>query len=317
LSNLYAPAIQKTIYFIGVTTTRSSIMSVFPAWSDFLDLGAIIRGIDFKPHDEPSKYREFVSFIKNDSLSLGALVTTHKVDLLKATRDLFNGLDPCAHRLNEISCLSKQGAELWGHAKDPISSGLALEAFVREGYWKESGGEVLILGAGGSSLALTIYLINKAKEGKDAPRRIVVTNRSSGRLMEVQKIHETIDSPISLENHLCPNPTDNDRVLTRMKPGSLIINATGLGKDAPGSPLTDKAAFPEKGLVWDFNYRGDLVFLDQARAQQKHGGLIIEDGWTYFIHGWIQVIAEIFHIHIPTRGPEFNELSKIAASARS
>ena len=317
MSNSYVPATQKTMYFIGVTTTKSSIMGVFPAWSDFLGLDAIIRGIDFKPHDEPTKYRECVSFIKNDPLSLGALVTTHKVDLLKATRDLFNGLDPCARWLNEVSSLSKQGTELWGHAKDPISSGLALEAFVREGYWKESGGEVLILGAGGSSLALTIYLINKAKEGKDIPRRIVVTNRSSGRLMEMQKIHETVDSPIFLDYHFCRNSTDNDRVLTGMKPGSLIINATGLGKDAPGSPLTDKAAFPEKGLVWEFNYRGDLVFLDQARAQQKSRGLAIEDGWTYFIHGWTQVIAEVFHIHIPTRGPKFNRLSKIAASARS
>ena len=26
--------------------------------------------------------------------------------------------------------------------------------------------------------------------------------------------------------------------------------------------------------------------------------LFIEDGWTYFIHGWTQVIAEVFHIDI-------------------
>ena len=82
-----------------------------------------------------------------------------------------------------------------------------------------------------------------------------------------------------------------------------MINATGLGKDAPGSPLTDAARFPERAIVWDLNYRGDLVFLDQARAQEKRRSLQVEDGWTYFLHGWTQVIAEVFHIGIPVRGP--------------
>ena len=95
-----------------------------------------------------------------------------------------------------------------------------------------------------------------------------------------------------------------------------MINASGLGKDAPGSPLSDDVEFPQGGYVWDFNYRGDLVFLDQARAQQKEKNLFIEDGWIYFIHGWTRVIAEVFHIDIPTSGPEFDRLSEIAASVR-
>ena len=95
-----------------------------------------------------------------------------------------------------------------------------------------------------------------------------------------------------------------------------MINATGLGKDAPGSPLTDTAVWPEKGLAWDFNYRGDLLFLDQARAQQQARSLHVEDGWIYFIHGWTRVIAEVFHIDIPTSGPRFDELSRIAAASR-
>jgi hypothetical protein len=59
-----------------------------------------------------------------------------------------------------------------------------------------------------------------------------------------------------------------------------------------------------------------LVFLDQAKAQQKSKNLQIEDGWIYFIHGWTRVIAEVFHIEIPTHGPVFNELSNIASSTR-
>jgi hypothetical protein len=45
--------------------------------------------------------------------------------------------------------------------------------------------------------------------------------------------------------------------------------------------------------------------------------LTIEDGWVYFIHGWTRVIAEVFHLDIPTSGPVFDELSQIAAKART
>ena len=76
------------------------------------------------------------------------------------------------------------------------------------------------------------------------------------------------------------------------------------------------ACSPERALVWEFNYRGDLVFLDQARAQEKSRYLQIEDGWVYFLHGWTRVISDVFAVDIPTRGPVFDELSKIAAATR-
>ena len=78
----------------------------------------------------------------------------------------------------------------------------------------------------------------------------------------------------------------------------MVINATGLGKDRPGSPLTDTARFPGKSVVWELNYRGELDFLKQARKQQLEQQLQVEDGWIYFIHGWTQVIAEVFHLEI-------------------
>ena len=121
---------------------------------------------------------------------------------------------------------------------------------------------------------------------------------------------------VPLSCHHVPTPEMADTLASQLPPGSLIVNATGLGKDAPGSPLTHAAVFPEHSLIWDFNYRGNLVFLDQARAQQSARSLHIEDGWTYFIHGWTQVIADVFHKTIPTHGPLFNELSRLAATAR-
>ena len=165
------------------------------------------------------------------------------------------------------------------------------------------------MGAGGSTIALTWHLMQKAR-GADRPSRIVVSNRSPARLEEIRRIHAELHSGVPTEYVLAPQASDNDAVLATLRPGSLVINATGLGKDAPGSPLTNGARFPERSIVWDLNYRGDLVFLDQARAQETSRSLQIEDGWTYFLHGWTQVIAEVFHIRIPAHGPEFETLSE-------
>ncbi|MGJ4859263.1 shikimate dehydrogenase [Labrys sp. La1] len=311
----YQPATQPTLYFIGVTTTKSSIMRVFPAWAEHLGLkDAVIKGIDFPLHADPAAYREAVAFIKADPLSLGALVTTHKIDLYKACRDLFDEVDDFALRMEETSCLSKRNGRLICHAKDPISSGLALDNFISKGHFERTGAELFSMGAGGSTIALTWHMVREER-GADRPSRIVVSNRSQPRLDEIRRIHEEIGMPVPVDYVLAPDPADNDAVTAALKPGSVVINATGLGKDAPGSPLTDAAVFPERAIVWDLNYRGDLVFLDQARRQQAARHLQIEDGWTYFLHGWTQVIAEVFDIEIPTSGPSFERLGEIAIAA--
>jgi len=311
---MYGSAPEPTMYFIGVTTGQSSIMRVFPKWARHLGLGdCAIVGMDFVPHDKPEAYREAVRFIKEDEKSLGALVTTHKVDLLRACGGLLDELDQYAELLGEVSSISKSGGKLIGHAKDPITSGLALKAFLPRDHWKSTGAEAFIMGAGGSSMALTWHLMN----AEDRPSRIVVANRSTPRLEEMRRLHEQLATGVPVEYRHAPHPEQNDEVMAGLKPQSLVVNATGLGKDAPGSPLTGKAAFPEHGLVWDFNYRGELLFLEQAKAQSATRRLHIEDGWAYFIHGWTQVIAEVFHIDIPSNGPGFEDLSRIAAAARA
>ncbi|MFV0382458.1 shikimate dehydrogenase family protein [Paracoccus sp. (in: a-proteobacteria)] len=309
------PAAKPTFHFIGVTTAQSSIMKVFPEWAAYLGLGDVqIRGIDLVPHDTVTNYRAVVDFLKRDPLSLGALVTTHKLDLYAACHDMMDHIDPLALLMAETSCLSKRDGRLICHAKDPVSSGLALDGFLPPDHFVRTGAEVMSMGAGGSTIALTWHLMQAAR-GADRPRRIVVTNRSQPRLDHIRRIHQQIGSDIPCDYVLAPAPQDNDRVMTGLAPGSLVVNATGLGKDAPGSPLGPDARFPRGGIVWELNYRGDLVFLDQARAQQQGRGLRVEDGWTYFIHGWTQVIAEVFGVAIPAFGPRFDEIARIAARA--
>ncbi len=286
------------MYFIGVTTGSSSIMKVFPRWAEVLGIDAIIKGIDIGIHAPAEDYRQVVDFIKRDPLSQGALVTTHKLDLLQAARDMFDRLDPYADLLCEISSISKRDGKLWGHAKDPITSGLALEAFVPVNWWVDHpSAQALLLGAGGSSLAISMYLMDK-KHGGNRPSKLVVSNRSKPRLEHMREIHARLDTGVPTEYRYGPTFEDNDAVVADMPEFSLVVNATGLGKDYPGSPMTDAGIFPMHGMAWEFNYRGDLKFLHQAESQREARDLIVEDGWTYFIHGWSQVIAEVFHLDL-------------------
>jgi shikimate 5-dehydrogenase len=316
MKNPYQPADQPTMYFIGVTTTKSSINTIFPLWAERLELGTCqLKGIDFKLHDQPELYREAVEFIKGDPNSLGALVTTHKIDLCNACRDLFDGLDPLSDSMGEVSSIFKRGGELHGRAVDPISSGLALEAFLPREHWSTSKAEVCILGAGGSAVALSWYLV-QSRHRANRPAKIQVADPNRSRLEHLRALHASWKSGVPLECHVADAPGAADAILERLKPGSLVVNATGLGKDAPGSPITEEAEFPLDSLIWEFNYRGDLIFLRQARAQQAARNLTVEDGWIYFVHGWTRVIADVFDVNIPTQGSDFDELSRIAASVR-
>lgn len=299
-----------TFYFIGVTTTQSSIMRVFPAWTK--ELGrpeVVIRGVDLKLHDTAKAYRQAVAQIKYDPNSLGGLVTAHKISLYEAARDLFDYLDPYAHICGEVSCISKQDGRLEGHAKDPITSGMSLDAILGEDYFARTGGEVLCFGPGGSGTAIALHLCNKLKAG-DRPRRFVVVGRSQGRLDQLQKMLKSIRTEIAFDYILNEDSQRNDTLMEAMPPGSVIINATGMGKDLPGSPITDQGLFPVNSIAWELNYRGALGFMHQAQAQTETRHMRVEDGWLYFLHGWTQVIAQVYHQEI--QGERFNRLAAIA-----
>ncbi|MDR3050191.1 MAG: shikimate dehydrogenase [Oscillospiraceae bacterium] len=306
----FAPATQPTIYFIGVTTGKSSIMKVFPLWAQALGLkDAVIKGFDLPLHAPAEQYRQVVDFIKRDPLSYGALVTTHKLDLFTACRDQFDYVDPYAEKLSEVSSLFKRGGVFHAHAKDPISSGLALENFVPENFWRDHGGEVLLIGAGGSSLAMSLYFTQE-KFGDNVPKRIILANRSLPRLESAKKVLSGLNPKVTFSFEHRPDPSGNDALIAGLPPYSLVVNATGLGKDAPGSPTTDAVQYSPHSLVWEINYRGDLIFMYQAQAQAKEKSLHVEDGWVYFIHGWTQVIAEVFNV--PIEGPVLQQMSDIA-----
>jgi shikimate dehydrogenase len=294
--------------FIGVDTAHSSIMTVFPRWARHLGLPTRqLRGHDL-PLDAPdAAYRELITAIARDETYLGALVTTHKIRVYEAAHDLFDELDDFSVQCGEVSAISKRGRLLRGSAKDPITAGLALREFLSPDHFGRTGAEVVCLGSGGAGIAISTYLA----QSDDRPARVILTDVDQNRLDHVQAVHERAKLPRELfEYAKVSSPGDAAHIVEAAASFSLIVNATGLGKDRPGSPIPSQTRFPVGADVWEINYRGTLDFMHQARAQASERSLRVVDGWRYFIHGWTQVVAEVFDIPMPTETVE--ELSALA-----
>ncbi|SDV00173.1 Shikimate 5-dehydrogenase [Microlunatus sagamiharensis] len=299
--------------FVGVSTGGSSILTVFPRWAEVLGLPArTLVGHDVPLDAPPEVYRDLVSAIAADDDETGALVTTHKVAVHDACADLFDELDDLSQTFGEVSCISKRDGRLLGSAKDPLTARLALEEFLPSDHFATTGASALVLGSGGAGTALSQQLGVRG----DRPGQVVCTALEQGPLDHARSVHERSGVPDGLVRYVrTAGPEDVTALVEALPAGSLVVNATGMGKDRPGSPVPDGVELPRDGYVWDFNYRGSLELLAQARAQQAERGLHVEDGWRYFVHGWSQAVAEVFAVPMP---PEtVDELGRVAASTRA
>lgn len=302
---------------------------LFPLWAETLRLEkAQLVGIDLPLHAAVDDYRQAVAQIKYDSLSLGGLITTHKIDLMNATEAMFDTLDYHARLCQEVSCITKRDGKLIGHARDAMNSQRALQTMLGAGYWRKSGGHVLCLGAGGAGTALTVNLLMQP-DPEDRPQRIVIVNDHQPGLDRLRAIVEQTraeqaggdarfaaarasSTTVEVEYVLSQDSRKNDQLMAALPPGSLVINATGMGKDRPGSPVTNEGVFPRDSIVWELNYRGALHFLHQARAQERERNLKVHDGWHYFIISWIDHIAEVFGLKVTAE-----QLKQLAAQAET
>ena len=310
------PAQQPTLYFLGVSTGSSSIQRVFPVWARELGLDdAVLRGIDLPVGAPGEQTRRIVEFLQSDRLGLGMQITSHKIAVGTAARDLFAELRPLATLMGEVSCVTKGANGLHGFAKDPVAGALALDAVVPQGYWSRTGASAVVMGAGGAGTALTWCLVRQER-GEERPASLVVTDTDGDRLEHLAAIAHQIGPDVPLELVQVRSTDETDAVLASQPRGSLIVNATGLGKDLPGSPIGADALLPQDAIAWDLNYRGDLRFLETAIRQTETRGVRAEDGWTYFVHGWLQAVKEVFQIDVPTSGPAFDRLSDLARAAR-
>ncbi|MCW2808876.1 MAG: shikimate dehydrogenase [Marmoricola sp.] len=303
-----APHPTQRMRFVGVSTANSSITRIFPRWCEILGLDAELVGLDLPLDATPEQYRAAVRELRDDPACVGALVTTHKIGLYDAAANLFGSVDEFADACGEVSSIVVRDGHLSAAAKDPLTAGRSLEEFLAPDHFA-SGAEVICLGAGGAGTAIGWYLAGRA----DSPTKMTFVDTRLDRLQHLEHVVEP--RMRGGELHIASTTTADVRgLIEAASPGTLVINATGMGKDRPGSPLPDEVVLPREGIVWELNYRGQLDYLRQAHHQAAARGLTVVDGWRYFIHGWTYVMADVFDVDMNNEVVE--ELALVAEAAR-
>ncbi|WP_063763634.1 shikimate dehydrogenase family protein [Actinoplanes subtropicus] len=284
------------LWFIGVSTGGSLVNAAFPVWMG--DLGRDLRlvGHDLPPGSPRASCRALVAALRADQDAVGAVITTHKVAVARAAGDLIDELDPLAAECGEVNSLLRTPNGLAGFARDPLSVGRVVDEI-----WPR-GDEVACLGAGGSAIALGRHLMSRP----EPPARLVFADRDESAAGHLRAVLSRWSERITVR--VGPGPWDD--LVAAAPPGSLVVNATGLGKDRPGSPLTAGAGFPPGAVVWELNYRGDLALLRQARER----GVEAYDGWKLFCHGWAAALGPI--LGLPDEAATARRFAELAGPLR-
>lgn len=215
------------------------------------------------------------------------MVTSHKIALYRAARDLFAGLDDLAVACGEVNAVRRTPSGLLGFARDPVSVGRVVDRIWPAG----TGDEVVCLGAGGTAVALGRHLL-----ARPPTPRLVFTDR---RAEAVAHLRATLGADVA--TRVGPGPWDE--LVANARVGALVVNATGMGKDRPGAPLSPSARFPPGAVVWELNYRGALPLLSQARTQH----VAAHDGWSLFCEGWAAALAAVLELDEAGLGDRFEQ----------
>jgi shikimate dehydrogenase len=286
------------VLFVGADTSGSAVHRLFPLWMAALGVDAELVGVDLPVSSNRERYRRLVERLAADDEVVGAVITSHKLSLFDSCADLFDDFDHYAAVAREANCLWKHGTRLGAGARDPHALAAVFAEMVPPTYWRDHAADLLCLGSGGAATAIALTLVVELPLRQPdfrARARIVFADVRTERLAALQVTIGRIGATGAVVDYLFSrDQSTSDDALSRLSPHSLVINATGVGKDVRGSPISDAAAFPLDGLVWDLNYRGELQFLEQARGQQRERRLQLHDGWRYFLHGWFQALSAIF-----------------------
>ena len=313
---LDGPSLQgPALLFLGVSTAGSAVHRYFARWAGNFPEPVRLIGVDLPVAAPRRRYQDLLDWIARNQQIRGMVITSHKIDLFRAGSSRFAAADRLSATLGEISALRRTpSGDLLAYATDPLSA----RAAAAELNLGTSGGEIICFGAGGAAVALLAALTLPETEltretqstphascfalGASAPGDplnggdIHVTDVLARRLAHLMHVAGSLGVASRVIPHLQKGTSGNTELLAGHSDARLVVNATGLGKDSPGSPLTSEAVFPHRCVVWDMNYRGPLTFLQQARAQQDALGLHIADGWRFFLHGWTNALAPILDV---------------------
>jgi shikimate dehydrogenase len=274
---------RRFLVFLGRDAARSLAVTAFPAWMAVLKEECELVCVNMPPNMADREYVALIHELRSRPGCVGMQVTNHKVALFQAARQEFDGFSGDCTVLEEAGGIVITDNRLIGISPDSA-------AFRREfGNHRElaSSVEVVLLGGGGAARA--VVLVASTLPGV---QKISVTEVNPRRRLDFSRWVSNLGP--DLQVHIDVLPADaNDELVSCAGNGALIVNASGMGKDVEGSPVSSSVEFPQESTVWDLNYRGQLDFLVHARQQAEAKRLRIIDGFSLFISNWTWLLENV------------------------
>jgi shikimate dehydrogenase len=279
------------ICFLGISTGGSVARRAFEGWMRLLGADFALERVDLPAGAPAQSYRQLMDRIRSEAFA-GLTVTAHKTALFEHAGDLLDGVDEPARIASEISVIYSNAHEFRGTIIEPKSIAATLTELGGDSAMTLDTADVVVLGAGGTAVSLVMCLTEQAWPASARPRRIHFVDTSPQRLAHVAALSNAW--PPSLETRTILSEGEVSLAdLGPLPAKSLIVNATGLGKDRPGSPISLPTSWPLGAKVWDLNYRGDLLMPQAARDAEASSAVHAYDGWNLFINGWAEGLSKI------------------------
>ncbi|WP_158691059.1 hypothetical protein [Streptomyces sp. 351MFTsu5.1] len=291
------PSPEKVI-FLGVNSQGSAALFNFPRWMHALGFTAQLEAVDLPVGSSSAEIRKTISRISQDSEIRGAIVTTHKISVHEYGRDMIHILAPQSQALGEVGLLRRAAdGTLQGYAHDVESMAHALEDLFRTPWPGVENRDVFIIGAGGAGTALAYVLSSLNSE---QPVTVTVADNDLRRVEILRaKLANWVDGRLVTVTEM----SCHSEFIENMNFGSIIVNASGSGKDWPGNPLSSAVKFPRGAVLWDLNYRflpqSEPTFLETGLRQAASRQLRLLDGWNLFLWSWAVALNALFDLHDP------------------
>ena len=191
-----------------------------------------LEGIDVPLGAPPATYREIAGRLRGDPNVAGALITSHKIATYEAAADLLDATDDLATLCGEVGCVSRASGLVIGHALDPLTSMAALDRLAPTAHWEAfPNARVACLGAGGAGVAIGVGLANRLGRAP-GPAGFVVVDREVARVNHARTTLSRVGAPEAWATGATTggDSTLADAIVSSLPPGSVVVNATGLGQ---------------------------------------------------------------------------------------
>ncbi|MBS7634048.1 shikimate dehydrogenase [Candidatus Bathyarchaeota archaeon] len=188
----------------------------------------------------------------------------HKIAVIK----YLDGLDETASRVGSVNTILNSDGRLIGYTTDGVGALNALKSADAD----PSGKKVVILGAGGSSRAVSFTLAEIASE-------LVILNRTFDRAKDLKNVLRRV---LGNELRIKAAPLTDEYLKKELEDADILINATSVGMKPNSDDTPVKRDYLRKDLVvFDFVYEPlETRLLREARL----AGAKVIDGLSMLIH---------------------------------